>query len=88
MDNVLIYECIHTKLCEKMGLRRYMSKRDLYKYLGIHFKIPKKMVPCIIKEMELVGILKDLDKRKVEILPVKLDLEQNANKIYAELGIF
>lgn len=88
MSGTLLYDCIHLKLSEKVGLRRCLRKKDLYVYLSVYFHLPKKLIPCIIKEMEQNGIIKNLNKREVEVLPVEKDLMQQANGIYAKLGIF
>ena len=57
-------------------------------FLTVNYKIPKKLIPPIIKEMELLGILEDLNQRQVKIMPIDIDIEQEANKIYVKMGLF
>ena len=88
MDDIIIYNCIHKKLNEKVNCTRLMRKRDLYFILAVTYKTPKKIIPLIMKEMEECNIIKDVNKQFIEVKPFKDDIEQKANKLYEKMGIF
>lgn len=88
MSQSLLVNCIHNKLLKKADYFGHISKKELYMFLAINYKIPRKLVYPIIKELETMNVLKDLDKRKVLILPCSFDIDKDANKYYVRFNIF
>lgn len=88
MTEILMYKCIHSKLVTKADRNGHISKRDLYMFLGINYKIPRNLITPIIKEMEDLNIIKNIDKQKVIIMPCKFNAERDANKFYKLYNVF
>ena len=88
MDESILYNCIHKKLLTKVNYTKLFRKRDLYLYLGRIHKIPKSLIPPLLKELENNGIIKNINKQFVIILPLKKDLEEHVNEVYARLKVF
>lgn len=88
MENTLLYSCLHKKLCEKFGPNRTINKQDVYRFLRVHYLIPKNIIPPLIKEMEINGLIINLSQKNIIVNPVVQDLEKNINKIYMRMNIF
>lgn len=81
----IYYLYLHSKIWE-MNKGVFIQKSFLVKYL-FQWRIPKKMRRIIIKEMVLMGLLKENDRYTLEINSPKFKLE-DLNKYYHQLKIF
>lgn len=78
------YRYIHSKIFKnKQG--RPVKRKDLWIYLH-SFKIPKKLRPLIIKELEILGLIKK-NQNEYEIEQPTI-YEENINEYYDCLGMF
>jgi len=83
----LLYISLHNLLRKKVGINRYISKKDFYTILGKHFLIPKNIRIIVIKEMENKGLVTQ-EKEDIKILDCEWDLEHNTNQWFQKVGIF
>lgn len=93
LDVRIFYLCVHKKLCERTDdyIEKIMDKKDFYDILGRLYHLPKKLWPCVLKEMEQMNMIEDLGSRKnnkILINPMITDPLENANEFYEKLGIF
>lgn len=51
------YKWIHSRIY-KQTLRGMISREQILIALGMHFNIPKRMKPLIIKELEILSLIK------------------------------
>ena len=68
-----------------------MNKKDFYDILGRLYHLPKKLWPCVLKEMEEMDMVEDMGSRRnnnLLILPMFRDPVEDANEFYQKLGIF
>ncbi|MFW5895563.1 MAG: hypothetical protein ACOCT9_02345 [archaeon] len=63
----------------------HINYRDVKSYLG-EWKIPKKIRPLILKELEILGVI-EIDGYKIYTNRVDF-CEEKCNKYYEILGIF
>ena len=82
----ILYLCIYQKLRNKAGLGESISKRYLFRLLGETFHVPKNMRVCVLREMELMGLLK-CQKKNGEIVFCKTINLENSGEYYKKLGI-
>ena len=80
----IFYLYIHSKIFEKSG-GNAIDMKEVKKYL-FQWKIPRKLRPLIIREMEMLGLV----ERKRHILRIERPIfnEDKCNEYYEELGIF
>ena len=93
LDVRIFYLCIHKKLHERVerDVEKIMARKDFYDILGRLYHLPKKLWPCVTKEMEQMNMIEDLGSRKnnnILILPMFKDPVDDANEFYERLGIF
>ena len=93
VDLRIFYLCVHKKLNERVeGLReKVMGRKDFYDILGRLYHLPKKLWPCVVKEMVDMNMIEDLGNKRnnnIRVLPIISDPEERANEIYQEMGIF
>ena len=74
----------HSEIYKKYG--KEISESDL-KFAISKWNIPKKVIPLIIKEMELLGLIKK-EKRNLIILKNPLFNKEDCNFYYEKLQIF
>jgi len=84
----LLYISLHSLLRKRVGINRYISRKDFYTILGKHFLIPKNIRIIVIKEMEERGLVKQETKEDIKILDCDLDVENNTNQWFQKVGIF
>lgn len=81
----IFYLYVHSKMYS-WASKIEVSKKDLRNYL-FQWKIPRKLRPLIIKEMELMGLIKSTTKHKVEFVKPQFN-EEDCNKYYELLKLF
>jgi len=80
----IYYRYLHSKIFQnKEG--RPTKRKELFIYLH-SFKIPKKLRPLIIKELEMLGLLKKNNK-EFELKQPTI-YEENINEYYDCLGLY
>ena len=84
----LLYLSLHNQLKKKVGLNRIINRKEFFTILGKHFLIPKNVRACIVKEMELMHLIKIVNRDTFKILDFNLDIEKDANKFYKTLELF
>mgnify|MGYP003151816437 FL=1 len=91
VDIRIFYLCVHKKLNERVDRYRIMNKKDFYDILGRLYHLPKKLWPCVMKEMEDMDMIEDLGSRRnnnIKVNPMFKDPVEDANEFYEKLGIF
>ena len=84
----LLYLSFHNQLKKKVGLNRILSRKDIKLMLGKHFLVPKNVTVCVIRELELMNLIKKIDKDSYKLLDYNLDIERDVNLFYNTLKIF
>ena len=88
LNIALLYLSLHNQLKKSIGMTRTITRKDFYTILGKHFLIPKNVRVCIIKEMELMNMVKQLDRDTIKVLDYDLDIERDVSKFYKTLDLF
>lgn len=91
MEYPVIYLYIHKKLIQQAGINNVISKNSFYLILGRSHHIPKNLTPVVIKEMEKLGMIKNLGTTKnnnIELNPIKIDPEEQVGLLYKKVGLF
>ncbi len=81
----IFYLYLHSKLWE-MTKGEIISEKDL-KTMLFQWKIPKTIRPLIVKEMELLGLLKEEGRRLIKLNRPTFN-EDKVNEYYELLNIF
>ena len=84
----LLYISLHSLLRRRVGVNRYISRKDFYTILGKHFLIPKNIRIVVIKEMENRGLVKQGTNEEIKILDCDLNIDKDINSWYQKVGIF
>ena len=63
-----------------------VDKKETLTYM-YEWKIPKKMRPLILKELEMLGLVENVDCRHIKLNNSTFN-EKEINKFYEKLGIF
>lgn len=87
MNTMVMYHWIHQRLIKEVGCN-YYKKTDFCVMMSRLYHTPKKFVPILINDMVDLKMVKVINKDDIEILPLRMDIERDCNKIYHELGIF
>jgi hypothetical protein len=69
-----------TNLVEEMSISEFCSRM-------FQWRIPSCLKPLIIKEMELLGLIKKIDNKTIELLPSKFNIN-DVRCYYQQLGIY
>ena len=88
LNIALLYLSLHNLLKKKIGLNRYITRKEFYCILGKHFLIPKPTRCAVIREMELMNLVKAEGKDTLKILDYDLDIERDVQKFYKTLELF
>ena len=83
-----LYQLVHCQLSNKYKSKQLTVKEFKGEIMGRHFHIDKYYSSIILKEMIELGMIKQINNRRIEILPSTFDKELNANKLAAKLGVF
>lgn len=79
----IFYLYIHSKLAKRSN--GFMSLKEAVTYLH-EWRLPKEIRVAIIKEMEILGLVKKVDRHSIIVFPSTFDVT-NTNKIYELVGI-
>ena len=69
-------------------MNKIISRKDFFTILGRHFLIPKNVRVAVIREMELMNLVKREDKETILILDYGLDITKDVGKFYKTLELF
>jgi hypothetical protein len=81
----IFYLYLHSKLKEHAE-RNLMSLNE-FKWRMFQWKIPKQIKPLIVREMELLELIKKKGKRKIRFLDSGFRLD-NLNNFFQQLNLF
>jgi hypothetical protein len=84
----LLYLSLHNQLTKSVGFNKVITRKEFFCILGKHFLIPKNIRVCVIKEMELMNLVKRLDKENIKILDCDINIEKDVSKFYNTLELF
>ena len=83
----IFYFYLHSKLKKRsINLVEEMSISELCSRM-FQWRIPSCLKPLIIKEMEILGLIKKIDNKKIELLPSNFDIN-DVRCYYQQLGIY
>jgi len=82
----ILYLYIHAKLKSLLGNQIICHEKELRSYL-FQWRIPLSLRPLIIKEMELLGLIKRKNRFIIEINNSKFNFE-DIRGYYEELGLY
>jgi hypothetical protein len=88
VDIKILYLCVHKRCDDKVGLDRVLTKENYYKMLGEIYHVPKVLRVIVLKEMAKLRMLKEIDNRHIEVLPLLTNPESNVNRFYRQIGLF
>lgn len=83
----ILYLSLHNLLKRKVGVNRYTTKKEIHAILGRHFLVPKNLRIAVIKELNNMNLIKE-NKNEVMIIDYKLDVTEDANKLFQMLKLF
>jgi hypothetical protein len=83
----ILYLSFHNLLKRKIGLNRYTNRKEINAMLGRHFLVPKNLRIAVIKELKNMNLIKE-DTSGILIIDYKLDVSQDANKLFQMLKLF
>lgn len=84
----LLYLGLHNQLIKKFGENKTITRKEMFCKLGKHYIMPKNLRPIVIREMEDKKLIEKIDRDNIKILPYKIDIETESNKLYEMAGIF
>ena len=84
----ILYLSLHSLLKRRYGIQVEITRKELFCELGKHFLVPKSARPLIIKEMEVLSLLKQNENGQILILKSEFNLEEDINKFYKHFGIY
>jgi len=83
----LLYLGLHNQLTKKVGLDGIMSRKEFFIKIGRHSQIPKVLRPIVLKEMIDRELIEIINRDKIKILPLDINIEENCNELYKLAGI-
>lgn len=83
----ILYLGLHNQLVKKFGANSEISRKEFFTKLGKHGQIPMQLRPIVIKEMEVKGLIKRVNRDVLRILAIEIDIERDCNKLYQIAGL-
>lgn len=80
----ILYLFLHSRIFYKFG--EETNKKEATRYL-FEWRIPSKLRPLILKEMIMLGLVEDLDRKTIKITRPEFN-EEDCNHYYETLKIF
>ena len=84
----ILYLGLHNQLIKKYGVNGIMQRKEFFCKLGKHGQIPKQIRHLVILEMQKKHLLKLINRDEIKILPIDVDLERDANKLFELAGVY
>lgn len=82
----VFYFYIHYKLKEKFNVATVLSTKETMNFL-FEWRIPKEIRPIIIKELEMLGLIKRVNKKTIKIQDSKFNIE-DVREFCKAVGIY
>lgn len=84
----LLYLGFHNQLVKKFGENKTLSRKEFFEKIGRFQHLPKNLRPIVVKEMQEKHLIEVVNRDVIKILPVKIDIEREPNKLYKLAGIY
>ena len=88
MNTGILYLSLHNLLRKKCNPTKVLRRKEIFTILGRHFLVPKNIRVAVIKEMQLMKLLKPENGNCFKILEYHLNVEKDAHKFYRTLKLF
>jgi hypothetical protein len=83
----VFYFYLHSMIKKReLNLAEEMSVKDFYSRM-FQWRVPTCLKPLILKEMILLGLVKEIDSKKVELCPSCFNIN-DLRELYQKLGIY
>lgn len=90
MENVdVVYHCIHKRFIDKIRKTndRFLRRKEADTIITRTYHFPKALSPVILKEMELLKLIRLENKSEIKVFDMTTDLE-NTSAMFRKVGIF
>ena len=78
----ILYLHIHERIYKyTIKKSNEINKKDLFRYLGIVYHLPKNLLHPVLKELVRKGLVECIDKQKIKVLKNEFNLDDTF-KIY------
>ena len=84
----ILYLGLHNQLIKKYGINGIIKRKEFFCKLGKHGQIPKQIRHLVIIEMQNKHLLELINRDEIKILPIDIDLERDANKLFQLAGVY
>ena len=84
----ILYLGLHNQLIKKYGINGIIKRKEFFCKLGKHGQIPKQIRHLVIIEMQKKHLLELINRDEIKILPIDIDLERDANKLFQLAGVY
>lgn len=88
ISNKILYLSFHNSLKKVYGVGRIITRKELHTKLGRQYLVPKNLRLVACKELEKMGLIKNVRKNEFEILDSEVNLEEDVNKFYQKIRLF
>jgi hypothetical protein len=86
LDIKILYLSFHNNMQKVHGRGSIIHRKDIFTKLGRQFLVPKPLRECALKELENMGLMERLDRDKIKLLDVDIDLD-NSSQFFQKLNI-
>ena len=85
----IVYHCIHKRFTEnvKKTVDGTLNRKKAEFILTSIYHFPKRLSPVILKEMEILNLIKLNGKSEIEVLENQTDLE-NTSMLFKNVGLY
>lgn len=84
----ILYLGLHNQLVEKYGEGEVISRKDFFRKLAQHNKVPRNLRPVVLAEMENKKLIQRVNRDYVKILAIDINLEEDCSKLFKLAGIY
>jgi len=84
----ILYLGLHNQLVKKFGVNATISNKDFFMKIGRHSQIPKNLRHMVLKEMERKGLLQKINRDKIKILELKIDIKSDCKEFFKMMDIY
>jgi len=87
-DDSIFHLYLQKKLLEMSDMNKQLNYKDAKTYVA-YIRLPKELHPAILKEMEKLGLTKQINKNVIEITNCEECKKlEKINKLYHKLGLW
>ena len=69
----LLYLSLHNHLSARFGFGNEIHRKEFFCRLGRHYLLPKEYRPIVLKEMQIMGLLKPVNKNYFVLINKAMD---------------